>query len=69
MVLAAEWVSEPLWMGTENLDFTGAGTQDRPARSKSLFYVHRTPSTDVVVNLTTLMPMTSIRQNPSHLED
>jgi hypothetical protein len=40
MVLAAEWVSEPVWMGTENLDFTGFRTPDRPAHSKSLFYVH-----------------------------
>jgi hypothetical protein len=43
VVQEAGWVSEPVWMGPENVPSTGVRTQDSPARSESL-YRRRRPS-------------------------
>jgi hypothetical protein len=37
LVQEAGWVSEPVWMGQENVASTGFRTLDSPARSESLY--------------------------------
>ena len=37
IVLEAGWVSEPVWMGMDNLAPTGFRSPDRPGRSKLLY--------------------------------
>ena len=36
-VQEAGWVSEPVWIGAENLALTGIRSPDLPARSESLY--------------------------------
>ena len=59
LVQKAGWASRLVWMGPENLAFSGVRGPDRPARSESLYRL-RYPGRPVTI-IVTLKPLNHIR--------
>ena len=59
LVQKAGWFSRLVWMGPENLAFSGVRGPDRPARSESLYQL-RYPGRPVTI-IVTLKPLNHIR--------